>query len=129
MVTLGETLSTAELAIAPVENTVTTTDGTETTVGTIAIPDDTAVIISAVMVGRRTDAADRAGFIRTVVAFREGGGSAAFEGTVDSSFSRKSTGSYDATMTVSGNNVLLRVTGSSSHTINWRSFHTTEEVS
>ena len=129
MALLGATLNTAALAVAPTENTVTTTDGTDTTIATIAIPDDTAVFIDATFIGRRTDAAGRAGFVRMAVVFREGGGSATLEGSVYTSFSRKSTGSYAGEIAISGNNVLLRVSGSSAHTLNWKSFHTVEQIS
>ena len=106
-----------------VVNTVTTTTATETTIATISIADDTVVLIEASVVGRRTNAADRGGFIRRALAYREGGGGATRQGSVNTDFTRRSDGDWDVTIDVSGNDARIRVTGVAGHTINWKSRH------
>jgi hypothetical protein len=44
--------------------------------------------------------------------------------TVDSSLTRESDATYDCTIAVSGNNVLVRVTGIAAHNVNWRCRYT-----
>lgn len=109
-------------------NTVTTTDGTVTTIATIAIPDNTVVLIKIDVVGRRTDSADRAGYMRNALVYREAAGSATIQGTIDSSFTRESSAPWDATISVSGNNALVTVKGNTGHTVDWKSIHTIEEI-
>lgn len=109
-------------------NTVSTTDATLTTIATIAIPDDTVVEITATVVGRRTNAADRGAFIRQATVFREAAGSATLEGSVTTTRSRKSDPQYDVEINVSGNNVLIQVQGDTGHNMNWKSHHTILEV-
>ncbi len=109
-------------------NTVSTTDATLTTIATIAITDDTVVEIKATVVGRRTNAADRGGFIRQATVFREAAGSATLEGSVTTTRSRKSDPQYDVEINVSGNNALIQVQGDTAHNINWKSHHTIIEV-
>lgn len=108
--------------------TVTTTDNTDTTIATIPIPDDTVVFIHGEFVGRRTNAADRAGFVREALVFREGGGGATLQGAVGTPFSRDSN-AYNATITVSGNDALLVVQGDAGHNVNWRVCYHTVQVS
>jgi len=63
------------------------------------------------------------------VVYREGGGSATLQGTVDSTLTRESVGGYSATIVVSGNNALIQVDGATGHTVNWESTHVTYDVS
>lgn len=101
------------------KNTATTTDATVTTVTTIAIPDNTVVLIDAYIVGRRTDAAGRAVYVRRAAVYREAAGGATLQGAVDSPLTRESAGGYNATIGVSGNNAIITVKGLAAHTINW----------
>ena len=106
-----------------VANTVTTNDATVTTIATIAVPDDTVMLIMAHIVGRRTDAADRAGYARRAVVYREAAGGATLQGTVDTVFTRESEALWDADISVSGNNCIITVKGRAGRTINWKSHH------
>ena len=115
-------------AVAGNVNTVTTTDATVTTIATIAIPDNTVVLIKVDVTGRRTDAADRAGYMRNAVVFREAAGAATIQGTIDSPLTRESSAPWDATISVSGNNAIITVKGAAANTINWKSTHTTQEI-
>jgi hypothetical protein len=110
-------------------NTLTTTVNGLTTIATIAVADDTVMLIEAFIVGRRTDAAARASYIRKAVVYREGGGSATLEGSVQSTLTRESVGGYNATIIVSGTDALIQVDGAAGHTINWESTHVTYDVS
>lgn len=100
-------------------NTVSTTDGTQTTIETIAIPDDTVVEIIAEIVGRRTDSADRIGGRIRATVFREAAGGVVVEG-VSKDFAA-SDGQYDLDVVGSGNDALVQVSGRAAHTLNWRS--------
>ena len=109
--------------------TVTTTDATVTTAATIPIPDNTVVLITAWISARRTDVAARAGYERQALVYREAAGAATLQGTVDTPLTRESVGGWDCTITVSGNNALIRVTGAGGSNINWRVQYFTNEVS
>lgn len=112
-----------------VVNTVQTLNAAQTTLATVSIPDDTAVLIQVWVSARRTDSPDRGAARREALVYREGGGGATLEGAVGTPFSRASDGSWDATIDVSGNDARVRVTGALGQTINWRSEHITIEVS
>ncbi len=107
---------------------LTTTDGTITTVITYPVKDDSVVGIEAWMLGRRTDVDGRAFYIRKANVFREAAGSATFLGQVDTTLTRESSGGYNATMTVSGNNLLLQVQGNAGQTLNWKVYYRLLEV-
>jgi len=99
---------------------VQTTDATLTTIATVPLADDTAYQLTAFITGRRTNAAGRAVYRREAAVYREAAGSAVMEGPVGTPLSRESTGGYNATIEVSGNNALIRVQGAGGHDINWR---------
>jgi hypothetical protein len=105
------------------KQSVTTTDATLTTITTIPIPDNTVVLIEARIVGRRTDAAGRGIYVRRATVYREAAGAATIEGSVDTPYSRETTGSYNAQINVSGNNALIQVRGAAAHNINWTCRH------
>lgn len=108
-------------------NTVSTTDGTVTTIETIAIADDTVVEIVAEIVGRRTDASDRIGGIIRATVFREAAAGVVVEGT--SKDFAASQAQYDLNIVGSGNNALIQVTGRAAHNLNWRSVSKVNSVS
>lgn len=114
-----------------VNNRLATTDATVTTITTIPIPDDTVVWIEANIVNRRTNAADRAKFKRGALVYREAAGAATIEGSIWTPLTIKSVipSQWDVTISVSGNNALIQVTGLAGHDINWESRHTVEERS
>jgi len=108
---------------------IVTTDGAYNTAATLALPDDTVWLLRVTAVGRRTDAAARAGYLREAVVFREGGGGATIQSTVGTPLTRESVTAWDATIGVSGNNVRINVRGAAGQTVNWVVAYTLEEIS
>jgi hypothetical protein len=109
--------------IKGVINTVSTTDATLTTLATIPLLDDTVYMLEVTVAGRRTDAADRASYVRRASVFREATGVATLNGFVTSGFTRESDSTWNVSLTVSGNNVLVQVTGAVGKDVNWKSSH------
>lgn len=110
------------------DNIVTTVNAVDTTIATIPLDDNTVYLIETYTEGRRTDAAGRGGFVRRAVFYRESGGVATQQGGTQTDFTRRSNGNYNSLMVVSGNNVLIQVTGQTGHTINWKSSHLLKSV-
>jgi hypothetical protein len=97
-----------------------TTDATPTTILTYALADNTLYLIEATFTGRDQAGTHRCAYGRFAVAYRQSAGSATLQGSVQATFSDvETTAGLDATITVSGNNLLFRVTGLASTTINW----------
>lgn len=109
-----------------VENTVSTTDATVTTIATIPVPDDTVVFVRAHIVGFCTNVDAGAGYHITGGVFRRGGGPAFLTGV--SGPSHETEWQWNATMAVSGNNLLITVAGLAARSINWKSSHITVQV-
>ena len=99
--------------------TVQTTNNTVTTAATLALADNTVYLLQATIVGRRSDAAGRAAYVRNACVYREAAGAATLEGMVDTALTRESTATWDATISVSGNDVLITVKGATGATVNW----------
>jgi len=110
----------------PIEANVSTTNDTQTTIATVPIPDDTAVFLIANVVGRRTNGADRACYIRRLLVYRESGGAPAFQGTINTEFTRESATLWNATFVVSGNNILIQVKGRVGDDVNWNCLYTAQ---
>lgn len=96
-----------------------TTDATPTALATVTLDDTHVYWFEAKVIARKNDGSARAFYIRSTMAYREGGG--ATLGTVASLVTDESS-DYDATFVVSGNDVILQVTGANSSTINWKAF-------
>lgn len=107
------------------KNTTSTTDSTFTTVATIPIVDETTVFIETRVTARRTNGADRAGYLRRAMVFRTGGGGATKQGSTSTPFTRESEEDYNVRISVSGNNAIIEVRGRSAHNVNWTSNHFT----
>ena len=99
---------------------VQTTNATPTTLSTIVLADDTTYVIEARIVARDTGGTKRASYVRTVMAHRQSAGSATLGGAgIEADFTDETTAAWDATFVVSGNNVLVQVTGEAATTIDW----------
>ncbi len=111
------------------EGTVTTADNILTTIVTIPIALNTAVLLNVHYSAMRTDTTgDRAGYIRTAMMFRDGG-AAARQGTTTTPFTRESTTAYNAQINASSNDAVIQVQGQTGHTLNWKVKYTVVEVS
>jgi hypothetical protein len=102
------------------QQSATTVDATVTTIYTLSLSDNTAYLVDAFCVARRTDAADRAAYRVTVAAYREAAGSATIQGAETDLHTAESDATWDASFAVSGNDLLFQVTGAAAKTINWR---------
>jgi hypothetical protein len=109
--------------------TLTTLDATWQPIVTYALPDDTVIHLTVDVVGRRTDSADRAGYSRRGIFYREGGGGATQQGVTDTYFTEESHGPYNCRLSVSGSNVLVEVKGDTGHTVNWKACYKLTGVS
>lgn len=111
-------LSYGDVVIERTATLTTTTSGTSAIIS-ITLSDNTAYYVYAYFVGRRTNAADRAVYVREAAVYREGGGGATLQGAIATSLTRESAG-YNATLVVAGNTIEARVAGLVGHTINWK---------
>lgn len=111
-------------ALKPIEGFVETTDATVTTMTTVSLDDNSTYQIVADVVVRRTggasgSAGDGASY-RIIGTFRRvSAGSATLIGLLTADHSAESQSGWDATLTVSGNDVLLRVTGAAGNNLSW----------
>lgn len=98
-----------------------TTAAGPTTAITLTLPDESAFMAELRAVGMKTDGADRAMYHREALFYRDGGGGATLQGTVqDLGTPQESNAAWDATMDASGNTVRVRLTGAAATTINWK---------
>lgn len=102
------------------KGSVTTLDGSATTALTFNLADNTVYQFRATITARRTNGAGRGTFVREYCAFREGGGGATeFGDTYLPIPDRKSDAGWNVATVVSGNDVLVRVTGAGGQSIDW----------
>lgn len=111
---------------------VTTTDGTITTIATIAVPASTTVMIEARVTARRTGGAagtaeDGAAYI-IAAAYKNVAGTATEIGE-GSIFSAEDQGAWSVTFTPSGSNTLMQVTGATDNNISWIATYRTYSIS
>jgi hypothetical protein len=102
---------------APAE--VQTTDATQTTVDSVTLLDENTYHVEAWVVGVKSDGSDRASYHITATVYRTGAGNATLQGAVTAVHSQESNAAWDATFTVSGNDIRVSVTGVAATTIEW----------
>lgn len=107
---------------AQVQARAATTDATVTTLATEAIPVGTTMVVSGLVAARRTGGSsgsteDGAGYRVEFVA-KNAAGTAAIIGSSVTVIGESQAG-WDVTLTVSGGNVLVRVTGAANNAITW----------
>lgn len=111
------------------ENTVKTADATPTTVATVAIPADTVMGVEAYVTGRRTDDGSEDGvFASLMFAFNNLAGTATIIGTATIDI-KESDASCDVTVSASGADALIQVTGVAAADYDWTCRHTLYPVS
>lgn len=91
------------------------TNAAANTVATIAIPDNSCVWLDCSIIARDTGSGNRAAYVRQACVYRQGGGGATLLTGVLGTATVESAGiaaSWDATISVSGNNALVTFTNS-----------------
>lgn len=105
---------------------IQTTDATQTTLYTIPITSDEVVTVEARINSKKISGAgvgnigDGNGYIRTVKVKNVGG--TVTMGSIQSSFTSEDITAFNATFTISGTNLLVRVNGSVINTVDWSCF-------
>lgn len=112
-----------------IDNRLQTTGATTPTIATIAITDDTSVLITVDIVGFSTNGADQVAYKKAALVYRRSAGAASLQAVEDVMTDIESDVNFDATIGVSGNNAIITVTGVAVKTVNWRSRHTIKKVS
>ena len=97
---------------------IQTLDATPTILFKRTIEDKSAYWIEGYILAQKSDATDRAAYLRRVLVFRNGG-AATIQGAVSAVETIESDVTWDATFDVLGNDVRLKVTGKAGTTINW----------
>ncbi len=97
-----------------------TTDDTPTEVQTFTLEDGVAYDLLITVVGNQDGGGNRAAYRRRAVVYRDGTGSATLQGSVDTiGTDQESNAAWDLAVTVSGNDLLVTVTGVAATDINW----------
>jgi microcystin-dependent protein len=106
------------------QNSVSTTDATQTTLHTIAVPASQCLFIRAFVVGRRTGGvagtAEDCAAYEVKALYKNVAGTATLVGSVFTHLTVESQAGWDCTFTVSGGNVLVRVTGATDNNVSWQ---------
>jgi hypothetical protein len=98
-----------------------TTDTTVTTLRTISLNDNEAVLITANIVGMETDGSNRNAYVLRALYYRDGAG-ALLQGSVSRIFEEESDAAWTADISISTNDAIITVTGGAATTnVNWRS--------
>lgn len=105
-----------------VQDKVLTTNATDTTIHTLAIPASTTYAVEVIIVARRTGGtggtAEDGGRIKLSSVYKNVAGTATLIGSQTNTPSDFS-GGYTAKITVSGSNILIRVTGVANVNVSW----------
>jgi hypothetical protein len=96
---------------------VQTTDATQTPCKTLTLADNTLYWLEADVIGRDTGGTDRAYYKLASLVYRQGG--VATLGTVNVIVEDETNAAWDATLTVSSNDVRVSITGAGGTTVNW----------
>lgn len=117
-VTFGTGNTTNGMIHGPIGE-ASTTDATVTALVTLTLADENTYYVEAWCVGVQSTGAKRAGYKVACTVYRTAAGVATLQGTATAIHTGESTAGWDATLAVSGNNVLLQVTGEAATTIKW----------
>jgi len=118
-------ISFANVDLATI-STATTTDATETTLVSVATSSDEACLIDANVVGIRTDSGTEAVGYRFIALFRNNAGTLVKVSEQKTILEDAAAVACDASVSASGTDILVRVTGIAVRTFNWKvSYKTT----
>jgi len=96
--------------------------GTLTEIWSETLPTNAVWHVEYVVIGRGTSAAARAVYRAEACVYREAGGSATFEGAVSTSLSRESVAGFNHDLSVSSNDVVLKVRDDGVITVDWQAY-------
>jgi len=105
-----------------VNNTVATTDATETTLTTIASTSNRIYHVTATVVATETTDHDEAASYVLHGTFKNDGGTLTQVGNTTAAHTAENTAGWDADFDVNSTNIRVRVTGAASTNITWRAF-------
>lgn len=97
---------------------VGTTDDTVTTLETVTVPTNTAVLWTVVVAALKSDGTQAASYTRSAL-FRRAAGSASLVGSVVDGLTIEDDSAWDCTIDLSGNDARCRVTGVAATNIRW----------
>ncbi len=102
------------------QSRIVTSNATATTIFTFALATNRKMRVTAWVIGTRTDVnpGDNGAYIRDAM-FRDSGGTIAQVGATTAVSTIESNAAWDCTITFSGTNVLVQVTGVAGQTITW----------
>lgn len=114
----------ANVVLDTIQDRVTTTNNTQTTLHTFALPASATTMIEATVVAIRTGGASGAAgdgaAYKLYGAFKNVASSAAVIGTISQAFVAESQAGWDATMDANTTNARVRVTGATNNNITWQ---------
>ena len=98
-----------------------TTDGNLTNAGYFTLPDESAFRIRTAVLGKKSDASQRAMYDVAALVYRDAAGSATIQGAVqDVHTAVESDANWDASIVVSGNVAAFQILGVAATTVDWR---------
>ena len=105
---------------------VSTTNATITTIDTVPIPTDKALLLEVAVVGIKDDQTEKGGAIANAM-YANNSGTVTRQGAVTYPFSQLQAG-WEVTFLISGTNVLVRVKGAAATNVSWKCSRVTLEV-
>lgn len=96
-----------------------TDDANQDTVFAFPLPDNSACLLKLWAVGIKSDGTKRAAYERRALIYRDGGGATIEGGSQTSLFSQETDADYDASISVTGNLMVVLIRGDTGDTVNW----------
>ena len=98
---------------------VQTTDATVTTIDSITLLNENTYHAEVMIAGVKSDGSQRASYHLAATVYRTSAGNATIQGTVSTLHTSESDATWNATFTVSGNDLRVSVTGKDATTVEW----------
>lgn len=121
------TVDTKGTAINVQPKNIQTTDATTTTIDSFTIPNNTTLIVNAIISAVKSDNSQGASYLRTA-SFRNNGGTVFQIGITENGASFEDDSTWDATIDNSSTTIRIRVTGKIGTTIRWACISTRLQV-
>ena len=101
-------------------STVSTSDATQTSILTLALPDESAWSINTQIVGKDSATTNRAAYLQHALIYRDAGGGATLQGSVTNISTIESNAAWDGIVKVSSNSAQVAVTGAAGVNVSWK---------